>query len=131
MLCELFVCGHVYADLVILHTNDVHARIEEFTDGGGPCPPADAREEKCFGGLARRMSAIKEVREQYDNVILLDAGDQWQGTPWFYFYEGMEAAYFMNLLEYDVMVRMKMSSSLLKLPACNSITLALRSLTLR
>ncbi|KAM4633706.1 5'-nucleotidase [Polymixia lowei] len=85
-------------DLVLLHTNDVHARVEETSRDSGKCskPP-------CFAGVARRSTKIKEIRSREKNVLLLDAGDQFQGTVWFNFYKGAEAAHFMNRLNYDAM----------------------------
>ncbi|KAL6095475.1 nt5e [Pungitius sinensis] len=87
-------------DLVLLHTNDVHARVEQ-TDVN--CLPL-CRDGACFGGVARRASAIRMVREKESHVVLLDAGDQFQGSVWFNYYKGAEAAHFMNKLRYDAMV---------------------------
>ena len=91
-------------DLTILHTNDVHARIEETNKYGGPCTPADSLAKNCFGGVARRQTAIKNIRQTHGNVLLLDAGDQFQGTVWFNYYRGLATAFFMNKLGYNVMV---------------------------
>ncbi|XP_017295470.1 5'-nucleotidase [Kryptolebias marmoratus] len=88
-------------DLVLLHTNDVHARVEQTSVHSGKCAGAGA---SCFGGVARRATAVRELRSSGSNVLLLDAGDQFQGTVWFNVYKGAEAAHFMNLLAYDAMV---------------------------
>ncbi|XP_012679397.2 5'-nucleotidase isoform X2 [Clupea harengus] len=85
-------------DLTLLHTNDVHARVEETSKDSGKCTKAP-----CYGGVARRLTKISEIRKKEDNVLLLDGGDQFQGTVWFNFYKGAEAAYFMNKLRYDAM----------------------------
>lgn len=85
--------------LVLLHTNDVHARVEETSVHSAKCSGA-----QCFGGVARRATEIQRIRKQEKNVLLLDAGDQFQGTVWFSFYKGAEAAHFMNKLGYDAMV---------------------------
>ncbi|CAB1342768.1 unnamed protein product [Coregonus sp. 'balchen'] len=58
----------------------------------------------CFSGVARRFTKIQEIRSREKNVMLLDAGDQFQGTVWFNVYKGAEAAHFMNRLGYDAMV---------------------------
>lgn len=86
-------------ELALLHTNDVHARIEETSKDSGKCtkPP-------CFAGVARRFTKIRELRAREKNSLLLDAGDQFQGTVWFNYYKGAEAAFFMNKLGYDAMV---------------------------
>lgn len=47
---------------------------------------------------------MSEIRRKEKNVLFLDAGDQFQGTVWFNYYKGAEAAHFMNKLGYDAMV---------------------------
>ncbi|XP_062292638.1 snake venom 5'-nucleotidase-like [Scomber scombrus] len=86
-------------DLVLLHTNDVHARVEETSVNSGACGTG----KPCFAGVARRATMVKRIRGAEKNVLLLDAGDQFQGTVWFNFYKGAEAAHFMNKLRYDAM----------------------------
>lgn len=87
-------------ELTILHTNDNHARIEETSEDSGKCP----EKGPCFAGVARRFTKVAEIRKKEKNVLFLDAGDQFQGTVWFNYYKGAEAAYFMNKLGYDAMV---------------------------
>ncbi|XP_046877126.1 5'-nucleotidase isoform X1 [Hypomesus transpacificus] len=99
--CLVYFCIYVSVtawDLTLLHTNDVHARVEETNIDSGKCTKGS-----CFAGVARRFSKIKEIRSRERNVMLLDAGDQFQGTVWFNFYKGAEAAHFMNKLGYDAM----------------------------
>ncbi|XP_051954250.1 5'-nucleotidase [Xyrauchen texanus] len=91
------VCSAEF-ELTLLHTNDVHARVEETNKDSGKCTKSP-----CFAGVSRRFTKIQEVRRNEKNVLLLDAGDQFQGTVWFNFYKGAEAAYFMNKLGYDAM----------------------------
>ncbi|XP_065056302.1 snake venom 5'-nucleotidase-like [Rhopilema esculentum] len=98
----LWILGDCF-ELTILHTNDVHARIEQTNKYGGDCTANDASRNQCFGGVARRQTLIKKVRNTHRNVLLLDAGDQFQGTIWFNVYEGQASAFFMNKLGYDVM----------------------------
>uniref|UniRef100_A0A3Q3G9R7 5'-nucleotidase n=1 Tax=Labrus bergylta TaxID=56723 RepID=A0A3Q3G9R7_9LABR len=88
-------------DLVLLHTNDVHARVEETSKHSGKCGGSSSG---CFAGVARRATEVKRIRSSESNVLLLDAGDQFQGTVWFNYYKGAEAAHFMNKLQYDAMV---------------------------
>jgi 2',3'-cyclic-nucleotide 2'-phosphodiesterase (5'-nucleotidase family) len=54
--------------------------------------------------VARRRTKIQEIRNSHDNVILLDAGDQFMGTVWFTVHRGMAASYFMKELGYNAMV---------------------------
>ncbi|KAL4233402.1 5'-nucleotidase [Mactra antiquata] len=90
-------------DLTILHTNDVHARFEQFNKYGSDCGQSDVDENKCFGGVARRATKIKEIRGSHDNVLLLDAGDQFAGTMFFSVYRGKATSFFMSQLGYDAM----------------------------
>ncbi|MFQ5612325.1 MAG: bifunctional metallophosphatase/5'-nucleotidase [Anaerolineae bacterium] len=89
--------------LTVLHTNDVHARILQFNRFGGSCGEDDAAEGKCFGGVARRKTMIDQVRAEGGNVVLLDGGDQFQGTLFYNQYKGEAAQTFMNALGYDAM----------------------------
>jgi 5'-nucleotidase len=66
--------------LTILHTNDVHSRIDPF-------PTTDSKYPG-LGGFARRAEMIKQVRAQEPNVLLFDSGDIFQGTPYFNYYGG-------------------------------------------
>jgi 5'-nucleotidase len=89
--------------LVVLHTNDVHGRVLEFNRFGGACEEEDSAEGNCFGGFARRATVIDEIRDEGGAVILVDGGDQFQGTLFYNQYKGEEAQQFMNELGYDVM----------------------------
>ncbi|XP_076021623.1 snake venom 5'-nucleotidase-like [Genypterus blacodes] len=86
-------------ELTLLHTNDNHGRIEQTSVDSGKCPQSGP----CFAGVARRFTKVAQIRAEERNVLLLDAGDQFQGTVWFNYYKGAEAAYFMNKLGYDAM----------------------------
>ncbi|PIK37567.1 hypothetical protein BSL78_25594 [Apostichopus japonicus] len=91
-------------ELTLLHTNDVHARYEQFNEYGTNCSPDEAaRRGTCFGGVARRATMLKKIKSEHNNVIFLDGGDQFQGTLWFYYHQGLAAAYYMQLLGYDAM----------------------------
>ncbi|MBC8253108.1 MAG: 5'-nucleotidase C-terminal domain-containing protein, partial [Ardenticatenia bacterium] len=78
--------------VTILHTNDTHAHLESFLVGN-----------VLQGGVARRYTAIQQVKAETDNVILVDAGDAFQGTLYFNVWQGEEEAYFMNALGYQAM----------------------------
>lgn len=56
--------------------------------------------EKCYGGAARRATVIKKIKSNHENVLLLDAGDQSQGTRWYNVYSGSAAAHFLHELNY-------------------------------
>ncbi|HVS66859.1 MAG TPA: bifunctional metallophosphatase/5'-nucleotidase [Thermoanaerobaculia bacterium] len=89
--------------LTILHTNDVHARFLEIDRFGGACRE-DADPESCFGGVARRATMIERIRGEEEHVLLLDGGDQFQGTLFYSRFKGEVAAETMNRLGYDAMV---------------------------
>ena len=89
--------------LTILHTNDFHARFEPINKYDSGCSEEDAGEGKCFGGSARLATAIAEARERNDNSLLVDGGDQFQGTLFYSYYKGKLAAEMMNRLGYDAM----------------------------
>ncbi len=89
--------------LTILHTNDFHSRFEPISKYDSGCGAEDNAEGKCFGGSARLVTAISEARERADNSILVDGGDQFQGSLFYTYYKGKAAAEFMNKLGYDGM----------------------------
>ena len=77
--------------LTILHTNDMHSHIHPFTSG----------RNKGLGGMAQRAALIKQIRKQEEHVLLLDAGDIFQGTPYFNFYGGELEFKLMSEMKYD------------------------------
>ncbi|SDX09773.1 bifunctional metallophosphatase/5'-nucleotidase [Litoreibacter albidus] len=89
--------------LTILHTNDFHARFEPISKYDSGCSAEDNTEGKCFGGWARLVNAVKDARARTNNSILVDGGDQFQGTLFYTYYKGKVAAEMMNGLEYDGM----------------------------
>ena len=89
--------------LTILHTNDFHARFEPISRFDGPCSVEDNAEGKCFGGSARLLTAISEARSRTNNSILVDGGDQFQGTLFYSYYKGALTAEMMNQMGYDAM----------------------------
>jgi 2',3'-cyclic-nucleotide 2'-phosphodiesterase (5'-nucleotidase family) len=78
--------------LKVLSSNDIHAHIDEFNEGGTPCKEEDKLGNKCFGGMARFKTMIDYFRAESEDVILLDAGDQLQGTMFFTYYEAGPSA---------------------------------------
>lgn len=90
-------------NLTVLHTNDFHARFEPISKYDSGCSAEDDAEGKCFGGSARLVTAIAEARARSNNAILVDGGDQFQGTLFYTYYKGALAAEMMNKLGYDGM----------------------------
>lgn len=89
--------------LTILHTNDFHSRFEPISKYDSGCREGDNAEGKCFGGSARLVSAIADARNRSNNSILVDGGDQFQGSLFYTYYKGKAAAEMMNKMGYDGM----------------------------
>ena len=89
--------------LTILHTNDFHSRFEPISKYDSGCREGDNAEGKCFGGSARLVTALAEARARSNNSILVDGGDQFQGSLYYTYYKGKVAAEMMNKLGYDGM----------------------------
>ena len=79
--------------ITLLHTNDTHSRIEPFGPGNGAISG--------LGGVARRATLVKQLRQQLGAVLLLDAGDTFQGTPYFNRYKGRLDYQLMRMVGYD------------------------------
>jgi 5'-nucleotidase len=79
--------------ITILHTNDVHSHIDPF--------PANDSRNPNQGGVARRASLIQQIRQENPHTLLLDAGDIFQGTPYFNFYGGELEIKLMSMMGYD------------------------------
>jgi 5'-nucleotidase len=91
--------------LHILHTNDFHSRIEAINGFDSTCDAETAAAGECFGGAARLVTKIAEMRAELEgqNVLVLDAGDQYQGSLMYTTYKGDAEIEFMNLIGYDAM----------------------------
>ena len=90
-------------DLRILHTNDVHDRVESVTKYNNTCSVEDDADGKCFGGYARLATAIRDAKAQGGNVLALDGGDQFQGSLYYSTYRGQLTAQLMTMAGYDAM----------------------------
>ena len=87
--CDRFRSKHI----TILHTNDVHSHVDPF--------PLSHSRYPDMGGVGRRAELIRQVRQENPNTLLLDAGDIFQGTPYFNFYGGELEFRLMSMLGYD------------------------------
>ncbi len=85
--------GPEIVKITILHTNDVHSRIEPF--------PMDGGKYQGLGGAAKRAALVNKIRKEEKNVLLLDAGDIFQGTPYFNFFGGELEFKLMTEMKYD------------------------------
>ncbi len=87
------LAGERTKKLTILHTNDVHSRLEPF--------PMDGGRNEGQGGVAARAAIISAIRKEQENVLLLDAGDIFQGTPYFNMYKGEPEIKALSMMGYD------------------------------
>src|SRR6188474_3632116 len=92
LLNELAADEKVYR-LTVLHTNDVHSRIDPF--------PMDGGTNQGLGGVAARAGIIEKIRREEEHVLLLDAGDIFQGTAYFNFYKGEPEIKAMTSMGYE------------------------------
>ncbi len=79
--------------ITILHTNDVHSHIEPFKSSHPNYPN--------LGGIVNRAAIIERIRKENPNTLLLDAGDIFQGTPYFNYFGGEVEFKLMSKLKYD------------------------------
>ncbi|MEM7489061.1 MAG: metallophosphoesterase, partial [Pseudomonadota bacterium] len=91
--------------LHILHINDLHSRIEPINRFDSTCSAEDDAAGECFGGVARIKTFIdgKRAELEGENVIVLDAGDQFQGSLMYTTYKGDVEAEMMNAIGFDAM----------------------------
>jgi 5'-nucleotidase len=94
MLANELIADKGISKLTILYTNDVHSRVEPFPDNDPKYPNQ--------GGAARRAAIVKKIRDEEKNVLLLDAGDIFQGTPYFNFYAGELEYKLMSQMGYEL-----------------------------
>ncbi len=93
MPMQLLASSDRIEKITILHTNDVHSRIDPF--------PMDGGKYQGLGGAARRAALIGQIRKQEQHVLLLDSGDIFQGTPYFNVFKGELEFKLMNEMGYD------------------------------
>jgi len=109
ILAGLSMAAPVAAEtsLHILHINDLHSRIQPINRFDSTCNAEDDAAGECFGGMARVATAINDLRGELEaageNVIVLDAGDQYQGSLMFTTYRGTAAAEMMEAIGFDAM----------------------------
>lgn len=89
---ELFASGELVR-LTVLHTNDMHCHIDPF--------PADHAEYPGQGGLIRIASLVNQCRKENPNLLVLDGGDMFQGTPYFNYFKGNLIVKLMSKIGYD------------------------------
>lgn len=101
--------------MIILHNNDMHARFEQTSRISGKCRKEDADSNKCYGGIARVAHEVREYRrrataKEIPDVLYLNAGDTYTGTPWFSLFKDNITSAFLNVLKPDAIVRFQLES---------------------
>lgn len=93
--------------LTVLHINDLHSRLLPVNKYDSTCDADERAEDACFGGFARVAHALNARRDAIEgaggNVLVLDAGDQFQGSLFYTHYKGAAAAELMNMTGFDAM----------------------------
>lgn len=94
-------------ELNILHINDFHSRIESINKFDSTCSAEEEGKNECFGGAARLLTAINQTRDALKaggkNVLLLNAGDNFQGSLFYTTYKGTVEAEMLNAMKFDAM----------------------------
>jgi len=103
MLLATVVVTCVGWDLNLIHINDIHVRMEETNKYSAACRQEDKRRGKCFGGIARLQTALKQLRTSGSNALCVNAGDFYQGTVWYSHFKWKVVSKFNNLLNFDAM----------------------------
>ena len=104
ILCVvLFSPSRAQLSLTLVHLNDIHAHFEEVNAATGRCHADEAEAGNCYGGMSRMYTYIKHLFDTEPNVILLNAGDYYQGTIWYSQFKYEPVAEFANMLNYTAM----------------------------
>lgn len=93
LLADVYNDTEAVKKLTILHTNDTHSRLEPF--------PMDGSKNQGLGGVVARAEILAAIRAEEKHTLLLDAGDIFQGTPYFNLYKGEPEIKAMSALGYE------------------------------
>ncbi|MFD2205386.1 bifunctional metallophosphatase/5'-nucleotidase [Kiloniella antarctica] len=106
-VCLFTASAQADYSLSVLHINDLHSRILPVNKYDSTCGDEDLAEGKCFGGFARVSQALNDRRNTLEkegkNVLVLDAGDQFQGSLFYTKYKGQATVELMNKTGFDAM----------------------------
>ncbi|XP_075537229.1 protein 5NUC-like [Dermacentor variabilis] len=101
LLCACCLAEESGFTLTVLHTNDVHAHIEESTKYGAMCSDEDKKSKSCVGGVARIKAKVTELKKQYPGALFMNAGDFFQGTAWYTVLKEKIISAVMSDMDYD------------------------------
>ncbi|KAF9349694.1 hypothetical protein BGX26_012050 [Mortierella sp. AD094] len=89
-----------WLNLTVIHTNDIHARLDPANSLGVACTATDIAQGNCYGGAARHKTLVQQLRKGKQNSLVLDGGDE--GTLFYNYYKGNVTAEVMNEVGYDL-----------------------------
>jgi 2',3'-cyclic-nucleotide 2'-phosphodiesterase (5'-nucleotidase family) len=96
---------------VFLSSSDVHAHLDSYRASGTDCPGAEDPSVPCLGGYSRILAEVNEIRASVKDSLMINCGDEFQGTLFFSYYGSKVISQTLNLLNYSV------STHLLLMPA--------------
>ncbi|KAK6951507.1 hypothetical protein Daesc_006028 [Daldinia eschscholtzii] len=99
-LTKRFIDTEGNFNISFYHINDVHAHLDEFSSSGTDCTNPS---KGCYGGYARIKTVIEDTRPDHNDSLLLNVGDEFQGTLFYSFYGGEKIAETLNQLGFDAM----------------------------
>ncbi|KAL2272072.1 hypothetical protein VTJ83DRAFT_1443 [Remersonia thermophila] len=99
-LSKRFIDDAGHYNISFYHINDVHAHLDQFSSSGTDCTRP---ERGCYGGYARVKTVLKETRPSHPDSLLLNVGDEFQGTMFFSFYGGEKISQTLNQIGFDAM----------------------------
>uniref|UniRef100_A0A6B0VD47 5'-nucleotidase n=1 Tax=Ixodes ricinus TaxID=34613 RepID=A0A6B0VD47_IXORI len=88
-------------NITILHTNDIHSHFLQSDKRGGNCTEEKAKKKQCYGGVARIITKVREIKKQKKNTLFFNAGDFYQGTVWYTVLKYNIVALAMENMMYD------------------------------
>lgn len=93
------------AKISIIHVNDIHSHIDEFNKYGTDCRPSvitpHPQSQECGGGYARIKAEVERIQLAHPDNLLLNAGDEFQGTMFYTYYKGEKTAEILNQMQFD------------------------------
>ncbi|EMR70526.1 putative 5 -nucleotidase protein [Eutypa lata UCREL1] len=99
-MAKRFIDDEGNYNISFYHINDVHAHLDEFSSSGTDCTKP---QNGCYGGYARVKTVIDETRPEHPDSLLLNVGDEFQGTLFYTFYKGEKIADVLNEMQFDAM----------------------------
>jgi len=114
LITVLFLDSVLPYELTVLHVNDIHVRMDETNKYSTVCKEKDKKANNCYGGISRLHRIVKDLRSDGENVLWVNAGDFYQGTPWYSQFKWRVVSLFNNMLDFDA-ITLETTSSMTRL----------------